>query len=133
MMSGLRSQRERMMTWVSLRSGVASSGKCIIDHVPQMQAAATSAKIRNLFRTEKPIIRLIILMPRSGIGCGLYSVIQIFGGVRLELIAALVRAESKSLAVVRLRVPTRHGLIPIDGHATNRVMHHFGVRHAGIL
>src|SRR5215469_12819615 len=133
MMSGLRSQRERMMTWVSLRSGVASSGRCIIDHVPQIEAAATNAKIRNLFRTEKPIIRLIILVPRSGIGCGLHFVIQIFRGLRLELVTALIRAENKGFAVVRLRVPARDCLIPIDGHSTNGVMHHFGVRHAGVL
>src|ERR1700741_5134750 len=104
MMSGLRSHRERMMTWVSLRSGVASSGRCIIDHAPQMQAAATNAKTRNLFRTEKPMTRLIILTPRSGIGCGLYFVIQIFGRIRLELVSALVRAKCERLAVVDFRM-----------------------------
>src|SRR5215469_5669641 len=93
MMSGLRSHRERMMTCVSLRSGVASSGRCIIDHAPQTQAPATNAKTRNLFRTEKPITRLIILAPRSGIGCGLQFVIEVFGRISLELVPALVRAE----------------------------------------
>src|SRR6202035_3725154 len=60
MMSGLRSQRDRMMTWVSLRSGMASSGRCIMDQAPQAQAAATSAKTRNLFFTENSITRLSI-------------------------------------------------------------------------
>jgi hypothetical protein len=46
---------------------VASRGKCIIDHVPQMQAAATNAKTRNLFRTENVMSRLIIRVPQSGI------------------------------------------------------------------
>src|ERR1700730_2363087 len=59
-MSGLRSQRDRMMTWVSLRSGMASSGRCIMDQAPQAQAAATSAKTRNLFFTENSITRLSI-------------------------------------------------------------------------
>src|SRR5207244_8817231 len=48
-MSGLRSQRERIMTWVSLKSGVASSGRRAIDQAPQKQAAATTANTRNLF------------------------------------------------------------------------------------
>ena len=42
---------------------MASSGRCSMDHVPQMQAAATKAKIRNLLRTEKVMRRLII--PRA--------------------------------------------------------------------
>src|SRR5882672_6014413 len=60
MMSGLRSQRERIMTWVSLRSGIASNGRRVADHAPQKQLAATRAKIRNLFLIEKSMIRLII-------------------------------------------------------------------------
>src|ERR1700680_2510173 len=60
MMSGLRSQRDKIMTWVSLRSGMASSGRCIMDQAPQVQAAATSTKTRYLFLTESSMIRLII-------------------------------------------------------------------------
>src|SRR5947209_8125586 len=60
MMSGLRSQRDKMMTCVSLKSGMASSGRCIIDHAPHVQAAATRANTRNLFLTENSMIRLII-------------------------------------------------------------------------
>src|SRR5260221_4987580 len=48
------------MTCVSLRSGMASSGRCIMDQAPQVQAAATSAKTRYLFLTENSMIRLII-------------------------------------------------------------------------
>src|SRR5438309_1123430 len=57
-MYGLRDQRDKMMTWVSLRSGVASSGRCVMDQAPQAQAAATSANTRYLFLTENSIIRL---------------------------------------------------------------------------
>src|ERR1700704_3250801 len=64
MMSGLRSQRERMMTWVSLRSGVASRGKCIMDQTPHIHAMPTRAKTRNLFLTEALMMRLIIAGPR---------------------------------------------------------------------
>src|ERR1700757_76982 len=48
-----------MMTWVSLRSGMASSGTRSMDHQPAMQAASTSAKTTTLFSTEKSIMRLI--------------------------------------------------------------------------
>src|ERR1700730_15220980 len=60
MMSGLRSQRERMMTWVWLRSGVASRGRCIMDQAPHTHAMPTRANTRNLFLTEKLMMRLII-------------------------------------------------------------------------
>src|SRR6266705_6991976 len=100
-MSGLRSQRERMMTWVSLRSGVASSGKCIIDHVPHTHAAATNAKIKNLFRTENVMSRLIIRAPRSGIRGAPQPVVDVLRGILQELIVALIRAEDIGLAAVR--------------------------------
>src|SRR3977135_275111 len=64
MMSGLRSQRERMMTWVSLRSGVASRGNCIMDQAPHTHAMPTRANTRNLFLTEALMMRLIIARPR---------------------------------------------------------------------
>src|SRR6266545_3343882 len=59
-----------MMTCVSLRSGMASSGTFFIDHQPWRQAAARSAKTKNLFLTEKSMIRLIIVVP-SVTGYGL--------------------------------------------------------------
>src|ERR1700746_861082 len=122
MMSGLRSQRDRMMTCVSLRSGVASSGKCIIDQAPQIQAAATNAKSKNLLRPEKPIIRLIILAPCSAVGCGLYLVIQVFRRIGFELVATLVRAERDRLSVVRLGVTAGGRFITIENHAANRIV-----------
>src|SRR5882762_152728 len=59
-MSGLRSQRERMMTWVSLRSGVASNGRCVIDQKPQRHPARTMARTRTLLRDEKSMMLLIM-------------------------------------------------------------------------
>src|SRR2546429_2028154 len=58
MMSGLRSQRHRMVTWVSLKSGVASSGKCIITQAPHRQPAATSERMRSLLLAQKPMRRV---------------------------------------------------------------------------
>src|SRR2546430_13511495 len=60
MISGLLSQRERMITCVSLRSGMASKGRRKPDHAPQRQAAASKANIRNLLLAENSMIRLII-------------------------------------------------------------------------
>src|SRR5579871_365430 len=59
-MSGLRSQRERMMTCLSLRSGVTSSGMLAIAHHPATQARAARAKTANLWRAEKSMTLLII-------------------------------------------------------------------------
>src|SRR5256885_17034577 len=58
MMSGLRSQRHRMVTWVSLKSGVASSGKCIITQAPHRQPTATSERMRSLLLAQKPMRRV---------------------------------------------------------------------------
>src|ERR1700751_2812768 len=55
-----------MMTWVSLRSGMASSATRCMDHQPATQAANTSAKTTTLFSTEKSMMRLI--MGASGRG-----------------------------------------------------------------
>src|SRR5690348_652210 len=109
MMSGLRSQRDRMMTWVSLRSGVASRGKCVIDHVPQMHAAATKAKMRNLFRTEKLMRRLIILASRSGLCRASQPIFCILCGILQEFLMVLVRAENKSLSTIGFRVTIGKG------------------------
>src|SRR5438105_3818283 len=81
-MSGLRSQREYTITCVSLRSGIASSGMCVIDHVPPATAAPTRRKIRNLLRAENSMMRLIMLMfPGT---CGV-SRVRRSGGRLLEL------------------------------------------------
>ena len=39
---------------------MASSGACRIDHQPSSAARRTSAKTRNLLRTEKSMMRLIM-------------------------------------------------------------------------
>ncbi len=48
------------MTWVSLRSGIASSGTCLSDQAPTTAAAATSSRTRNLFLSEKSMMRVIM-------------------------------------------------------------------------
>src|SRR5437660_12781613 len=58
MMSGLRSHRHRMVTWVSLKSGVASSGKCIITQAPHRQPAATSERMTSLVAAQKAMRRV---------------------------------------------------------------------------
>src|ERR1017187_4539368 len=61
-MSGLWSQREETITWVSLRSGSASSGTVRIAHRPPMMAAATRMSTTILFLAENSMIALIILL-----------------------------------------------------------------------
>src|SRR5712692_10260523 len=60
MMSGLRSQREYTITCVSLKSGIASSGTCCIDHHPASTAPATKTNTMNRFVPESSMRRLII-------------------------------------------------------------------------
>src|SRR5215510_3426905 len=124
MMSGLRSQRERIITWVSLRSGVASSGRWNMAHVPQMQAAATKAKMRNLFRTENPMTRLVILAPRSGNGGAPYPGVRVFVGILVKLALALVRAKNKGLVAVALRMSGGQSLLAIHRHSAHRIECH---------
>src|SRR5215831_2807434 len=126
MMSGLRSQRERMITWVSLRSGVASSGRCIIAQVPQIQAAATKAKIRNLFRTENPIRRLVIRSPRSLASGHLHLAVSVPGRVLLKFLLALVGTKCKGLTVIVLRVTAGLSFACIYRHAADRIDRHAG-------
>ena len=66
MMSGLRSQREYTITWVSLRSGMASSGTCRMDHQPATQAARVSAKTRKRFFAQNSTIAPIMQAPGGG-------------------------------------------------------------------
>src|SRR5579862_2315905 len=60
MMSGPRSQREYTITWVSLRSGMASRGMVFMDHTPAAAANNMSMNTANLLRAENSIIRLIM-------------------------------------------------------------------------
>src|SRR3974377_1118432 len=50
-----------MMTWVSLRSGVASRGMVTLAHQPATQAPAMAANTASLCLTEKSMILSIIL------------------------------------------------------------------------
>src|SRR5579862_8790377 len=52
------------MTCVSPRSGIASSGTSCSARNPAIAAAATSSKTRNLFLTEKSMMRLIMVRAR---------------------------------------------------------------------
>src|SRR5437588_5630965 len=72
-MSGLRSHRERIMTCFSPRSGMASNGRFAMDQAPQRQPANTRANTRNLFFTEKVMIRLIKVGPGRGVCESHYS------------------------------------------------------------
>src|ERR1700675_532387 len=121
MMSGLRSHRDTMMTWVSLRSGVASTGRCTIDHAPQRQPAATKAKTNNLFRAENSMMRLIIdLAPAIG---GVISFadfyVRILARIVLEFLLTAVGAEVKKFAVIFLNVAAGLRLVRFKFHAAN--------------
>src|ERR1700724_3187663 len=124
-MSGLRSHRERMMTWVSLRSGVASSGRFIIDQAPQKQAMATSAKTRNLFLTEKSMIRLIIAAPQCALEYGgtPYFFTRIPGRIQSKLFLTLFRAEPGGFAGIFLDVAARLSRVRIHRHAADWIAH----------
>src|SRR5664280_2705358 len=60
MMSGLRSHLEYTITWVSERSGMASSLVFFMDCQPKRTAAPTSRNTRNFRFAENSIILLII-------------------------------------------------------------------------
>src|ERR1019366_3136236 len=102
MMSGLRSQREKTITCVSPRSGIASVGIWRMDHTPHAQAAATMKKIRYLLRTERAIRRSIMLAIRLGHIPRFILFAGVFDWIRLEVLHAGVRAEAECLAVVLL-------------------------------
>src|SRR3989338_336325 len=56
MISGLRSQREHMMTCVSERSGIASRGTCLIVQMESVTNTATNVNTMNLFLAENSMI-----------------------------------------------------------------------------
>src|SRR5262245_37240111 len=60
MMSGLRSQREKTITCVSERSGIASSGIFLIVQLAAASATAVKISTRNLLRALNSMIRSII-------------------------------------------------------------------------
>src|SRR6266702_5906503 len=68
MMSGLRSHLAYTITWVSDKSGIASSFVFLIAFHPSTMATATKRKIRNRFLSLKSIILFIIgISPHSSI------------------------------------------------------------------
>src|ERR1700686_2347718 len=123
MMSGLRSQCESTMTWVSLRSGMASTGRWVMAHTPHAQAAPTKAKTRNLFRTEAPMIRLIIEAPRPARGNGHATapVASILRGILLKLSLAFFRTERERLAFIFRSVLAVPRALGVQLHATSRI------------
>src|SRR6516162_8632558 len=121
-MSGLRSQREYTITWVSPRSGIASTGMCSIDHTPHAHAIATSRKISALLRAEKPMSRSIMsfrgLVRRTH--CHGRFLRRIVRRLRKELLTAGVRAEAVLRALVVLLECDAGRL---QRHAAHRVAH----------
>src|SRR5512141_1139488 len=93
MMSELLTQREYAMTWVSLRSGIASRATCFKDHHPATEASATRIKTTILFLTEKSMMRSIIP------GLGHHLVSHVFLRSRVFCIPRRILAEL-SLAYV---------------------------------
>src|SRR5450756_1980217 len=62
-----------MMTWVSLRSGMASSGMVRIDQIPAATAKPNSANTTNLLCPENSMIRSIMAVPSRSSG---YSALE---------------------------------------------------------
>src|SRR5574340_1590394 len=54
-----------MITWVSLRSGIAASGTDRIDQTPAATDAATRRNTRNRFLAENSMMRSIMFVPRG--------------------------------------------------------------------
>src|SRR5512134_1390788 len=107
-----------MMTWVSLRSGMASSGTRRSDQAPPTAAAPISRRTRNLFRTEKSMTLSITGGPPRSRGLG---VLRRFG---VEPLLAVVGAEVVGPALV-LRRPARRGrALLVHLHAAHRVLGH---------
>src|ERR1700730_17675675 len=120
MMSGLRSQRERMMTWVSLRSGVASRGRCIMDQAPHTHAMPTTANTRNLLLTEKLMIRLLHAGPRVVESRGAsHLVLRIVGGgLFFRMLSRLLVSAGNRLRTgphaafsINQKIPCGHNLV----------------------
>src|SRR6478672_7688241 len=65
---------------------MASSATCFMDHQPATQATATTAKTRNLFLTEKSMMRLTTTPPGMRNGAQLAAA---FGAALFEFILRL--------------------------------------------
>src|SRR5215831_14893827 len=73
MMSGLRSQREKTITWVSERSGMASSGMCRTVQAAATSAAAVSNSTRPRLRALNSMMRSTMAASARGTGCGRFG------------------------------------------------------------
>src|ERR1700686_5511838 len=93
-------------------------------HAPHPQAAPTSAKTRNLFRTEAPIIRLIIDAPRpvKGNGSATDLIAGILRGIQFEFFLALFRTERERLASILRGIPMIAQVLGVQRRATNRII-----------
>src|SRR5574338_80256 len=100
-----------MMTCVSPRSGMASSGTRWSDQAPASAAAPTSSRTRNLFVTEKSRMRWIIdrLLRR------------VLRRVRVELPLAVVGAEEVLDPLVGAPASGAPCAVAIHLHATSRI------------
>src|SRR5580693_6301749 len=104
-----------MMTWVSLKSGVASSGNVRIAHQPAMHAIATVARTASLFLTEKSMILLITNRT--------LVFFQRFGRIALKLFLTLRGAKIISRPVVCHRVSGLGRLLCVGLHPAARINH----------
>src|SRR5580693_2101424 len=104
-----------MMTWVSLKSGVASSGNVRIAHQHAMHAIATVARTASLFLTEKSMILLITNRT--------LMFFQRFGGITLKLFLTLRGTKIISRPVIRHRVSGLCRLLRIYRHPAARINH----------
>src|SRR5580704_19770898 len=104
-----------MMTCVSLKSGVASSGSVLIAHHLSMHAIATVARTASLFLTEKSMILLITNRT--------LVFFQRFGGIALKLFFTLRGTKIISRPVIRHRVSGLCRLLRVRHHPAARINH----------
>src|ERR1051326_1196791 len=74
---------------------MASRATCFMDHQPATQATATTAKTRNLFLTEKSMMRLTTAPPVMRNGA------QLFAAFGAALFECILRLAIRSRALLR--------------------------------
>src|SRR5690349_1015726 len=99
MMSGLRSQREYTITCVSLKAGMASSGRLWRAHQPVTAAAATRRKTSKRLRAENSMTVLIMIGSRRHRGSQLAFGIDEKVAGRHDALAGLQAAADFNTAV----------------------------------
>src|SRR5438270_1594260 len=108
------------MTWVSLRSGMASSGSVIMDRQPHRQAKATPTNKRVLCLTEISMMRLIMADAAADSG-------KIMLWIASEILLAALRTEVIGSAITMERVSSGDGLGGIDHHAAGWIFNLAGL------